>query len=257
MLKRVNSFIPVLIVPVLISAALAGCRTAGSPDPGKAQTPVYQESQGLETEGMGEMEMPGEKNTQLLEAAAKGDAEKVRTLIGEGADVNARDSHGNTPVMAAAINRRPEAVRVLLEAGADVNIRNDRSDNLFLYAGAEGDMELLRLAISAGADPALTNRYGGTALIPASERGHTDIVRELLTRTQVDVNHVNRLGWTALLEAVILGDGGEVHRTIIRLLLDHGADVHLPDGDGVTAYRHAVSRNFTAIAEMLEAAGGR
>ncbi|MEY9093198.1 ankyrin repeat domain-containing protein [Paenibacillus sp. RC84] len=257
MFKRVHSFIPVLIVPVLISAALTGCRTARSPDPGTAQTPVYQESQGLETEGIGKMEMPGEKNKQLLEAAAKGDAEKVRTLIGEGAGVNAQDSYGNTPVMAAAINRHPEAVRVLLEAGADVNIRNDRSDNLFLYAGAEGDMELLRLAISAGADPALTNRYGGTALIPASERGHADIVRELLTRTRVDVNHVNRLGWTALLEAVILGDGGEVHQTIIRLLLEHGADVQLPDGDGVTAYRHAVSRNFTAIAAMLEAAGGR
>lgn len=61
MFKQVNSFIPVLIVPVLISAALTGCRTAGSPDPGTAQTPVYQESQGLETEGIGKMKMPGEK----------------------------------------------------------------------------------------------------------------------------------------------------------------------------------------------------
>ncbi|MFC9776194.1 ankyrin repeat domain-containing protein [Paenibacillus chitinolyticus] len=257
MFMRINSFIPALIVPVLISSALTGCGTAVSPDPGTAQTPVYQGSQVPETEGIGKMEMTSEKNTQLLEAAAKGDAEKVRTLIGEGAEVDARDSQGNTAVMAAAINRRHEAVRVLLKAGADVNIRNDRSDNLFLYAGAEGDMELLRLAISAGADPALTNRYGGTALIPASERGHVDIVRELLTRTRVDVNHVNRLGWTALLEAVILGNGGEAHQTIIRLMLEHGADVNLPDGDGVTAYRHAVSRNFTAIAAMLEAAGGR
>ncbi|MGX4584935.1 ankyrin repeat domain-containing protein [Paenibacillus chitinolyticus] len=257
MFMRINSFIPALIVPVLISSALTGCGTAVSPDPGTAQTPVYQGSQVPETEGNGKMEMTSEKNTRLLEAAAKGDAEKVRTLIGEGAEVDARDSQGNTAVMAAAINRRHEAVRVLLKAGADVNIRNDRFDNLFLYAGAEGDMELLRLAISAGADPALTNRYGGTALIPASERGHVDIVRELLTRTRVDVNHVNRLGWTALLEAVILGDGGEAHQTIVRLLLEHEADVNLPDGDGVTAYRHAVSRNFTAIAAMLEAAGGR
>ncbi|MFS0838009.1 ankyrin repeat domain-containing protein [Paenibacillus sp. 1P03SA] len=254
---RFNSFIPVLIFPVLVSAMLTGCGDAGGPEPGTAQSPVSQQSQIQETEGNEMTEISSEKNKRLLDAAAKGDADKIRALIGEGADADARDSQGNTAVMAAAVNRRPEAVRVLLEAGADVNIRNDRSDNLFLYAGAEGDMELLRLAISAGADPALTNRYGGTALIPASERGHTDIVRELLTRTGVDVNHVNRLGWTALLEAVILGDGGEAHQTIVRLLLEHGADVNLPDEDGVTPYRHAVSRNFGEIAAMLKAAGGR
>lgn len=57
----------------------------------------------------------------------------------------------------------------------------------------------------------------GTALIPAAERGHVEIVRELLTRTDVDVNHVNRLGWTALLEAIILSDGGPRDTEVVRL----------------------------------------
>jgi hypothetical protein len=52
-----------------------------------------------------------------------------------------------------------------------------------------------------------TNRYGGTALIPACHYGHVETVR-LLLGTAIDVDHVNNLGWTALLEAVILGDGG-------------------------------------------------
>ncbi len=110
--------------------------------------------------------------------------------------------------MAATIARQTDAVRVLLEAGADVDIRDDRLDNPFLYAGAEGLLDILRLANEAGADPAITNRYGGVAVIPASERGHVEVVRYLLEETDIDVDHVNNLGWTALLEAVILGSGG-------------------------------------------------
>ena len=49
-------------------------------------------------------------------------------------------------------------------------------------------------------------------MIPASERGHVEVVRYLLEETDVDVDHVNNLGWTALLEAVILGDGGPTTR---------------------------------------------
>jgi ankyrin repeat protein len=65
---------------------------------------------------------------------------------------------------------------------------------------------LLREALRGDPDLGATNRYGGVALIPASDRGHVDMVRALLG-TAIDVDHVNRLGWTALLEAVILGDG--------------------------------------------------
>ena len=115
---------------------------------------------------------------------------------------------GRTPVMVATVARRTDAVRALVDAGADVDIRDNRLDNVFLYAGAEGLLDILRIANEAGADPALTNRFGGIALIPASERGHVEVVRYLLAESDVDVDHVNRLGWTALLEAIILSDGG-------------------------------------------------
>ena len=121
-------------------------------------------------------------------------------------------------------------VEALIQAGADINIRDHQRNNVFLYAGAEGMMEILRLAIEADADVTLTNRYGGTALIPASDRGHVEIVQEPLTRTDVDVNHINHLNWTALLEAVILGDGSEKYQHIVKPPLDHGADARIPDG---------------------------
>ena len=77
-----------------------------------------------------------------------------------------------------------------------------------------------------------------------------DYVREVL-KTGIDVNHVNNLGWTALLEAVILGDGGEAHTEIVRLLLAAGADRSIADRDGVTALEHARRRGYAEMVALL------
>lgn len=106
-------------------------------------------------------------------------------------------------------------------------------------------------------DYAKRNRYGGNALIPACERGHVDTVRLLLERSKVDVNHINNLGWTGLLEAVILSDGGPRHIEIVRLLFDAGADPNIADKDGVTPLQHARERRYDAIAALIKDAGGR
>jgi ankyrin repeat protein len=96
-----------------------------------------------------------------------------------------------------------------------------------------------------------TNRYGGTALIPAAHHGHPETVR-LLLQTAIDVDHVNNLGWTALLEAVILGNGGPVYQEIVKLLLAGGADAMIADKDGVMPLAHAKSRDFIEIAKLIE-----
>jgi ankyrin repeat protein len=149
-----------------------------------------------------------------------------------------------------------ETARRLIAAGTSVNAQDEKRDSAFLLAGARGRLEILKLALQAGADLKSTNRYGGTALIPACHHGHVETVRELL-KTAIDVNHVNRLGWTALLETVILGDGGPTYIEIARLLVRHGADVHLPDNQGVTPLGHARQRGQREIASILEAAGAR
>ncbi len=194
---------------------------------------------------------------QLAKAAARGDTASVLELLDDGADVDERDADGRTPVMTATRGNHVDTVRALIAAGADVDLRDDRLDNPFLYAGAEGLLDILRLTIEAGADPTLTNRFGGTALIPASERGHVEVVRELLTRTDVEVNHVNNLGWTALLEAIILSNGDQAHQQIVQLLVDHGADITIADRDGMTPLQHARSRGFAEIERILEAASER
>jgi ankyrin repeat protein len=191
---------------------------------------------------------------RLHRAAEIGDLEALAAAVADGADLDARDAQGRTPLLVAAHADQVAAFRALLEAGADVDLQDDLLDNPFLWAGAEGRLEILRLANDAGADPAITNRYGGIALIPASERGHIEIVRYLLDETDVDVDHVNRLGWTALLEAILLSDGGPRHQEIVRMLLDAGADPDLADGDGMKPLAHARAKGFREIAGLLEAA---
>lgn len=193
----------------------------------------------------------------LISAAESGDTPTVLQLLQAGADINGTDERGRTPIMAATHGNQVEIVQALIQAGANIHLQDHRKDNPFLYAGAEGLLEILKLIIAAGADTKLTNRFGGTALIPAAERGHVEVVQELLDHTDVDVNHVNNLGWTALLEAIILSEGGPRHVEIVRLLLAAGADPNLADGDGVTPLAHAQQRGFTQIAELLRAAGGK
>ena len=114
--------------------------------------------------------------------------------------------------------------RALIAAGADPDRQDNGRSNALLVSGETGSVAMLREVLKAEPDLTRTNRFGGTALIPAADRGHLAYVRELLRTTTIDVNHVNNLGWTALLEAVILGDGGPTHTEIVRELLAHGAD---------------------------------
>lgn len=187
---------------------------------------------------------------QLLQAAAAGDAVAVRDAIAEGADLEARDSRQRTPLLLAAAEDHVEAAQVLVSAGADPNALDAQHDTPWLVTGVTGSVAMLRALLPANPDLTIRNRYGGVSLIPACERGHVDYVREVL-KTGIDVNHVNDLGWTGLLEAVILGDGSEPYQSIVRLLLEAGADPELADRDGVTAREHAVRNGQRQIAALL------
>lgn len=194
-------------------------------------------------------------DSALLDAAASGDTRAVCAALDAGADVGARDAHRRTPLLLAALGDHVAAAEALVAAGADPDAQDDRDDSPWLVTGVTGSTAMMRVLLPAGPDLTLTNRFGGVSLIPASERGHVDYVRAVLAETSIDVNHVNRLGWTALLEAVILGDGGPAHQQIVGLLLDAGADPAIADGDGVTPLAHAERRGFARIAALIRAAG--
>ncbi|MDM5233065.1 ankyrin repeat domain-containing protein [Lysinibacillus pakistanensis] len=200
-------------------------------------------------------EMATDLTSQLFQAVEKGELDTLQNALDQKVDINAQDSKKRTALMIATYNQDVEAVKLLIDAGANVNIQDDLLNTPFLYAGAEGYLDILKLTIQAGADPTIVNRYGGTALIPAAEHGHVEVIEELLNNTTIDVNHVNRLGWTALMEAIILNNGNLIQQTVVQLLIDHGADVNIPDNDNVTPLQHAKKQGFKEIENILFTAG--
>jgi uncharacterized protein len=192
----------------------------------------------------------------MLSAAERGDVSTINRLMMAGAQVNVRDDMNRTPLLLAVGNDRLEAVKILLAEGADINAQAHDQDTPWLLAGARGRTEMLRLMAPKLPDFSKRNRYGGNALIPACHYGHVETVTFLLT-TSIDVNHVNALGWTCLLEAVILGDGGPKHLDVIRRVLRAGADPNIADQQGNTALSHARAKGQTQTILILEAGGAR
>ena len=199
---------------------------------------------------------PSNASTPLHKASATGDAVRVAELIGQRAAIDVKDEQGQTPLLLAIAGNHLEAARALIEAGADINAVASNKDTPWMLAGALGRADMLRLMIPKRPDFTLRNRYGGNALIPACERAHIDAIKVLLT-TKIDVDHVNNLGWTCLLEIVILGDGGSRHQEAARLVLDAGANPNIADRDGVSPLTHAMKRGQTEIARLIAAKGGR
>lgn len=188
----------------------------------------------------------------LLAAASGGDADAAALALRAGADVDVRDERRRTPLLLAVIDDRLEVAALLARLGADPDAVDVQRDTPWLVTGVTGSVAMGQLLLPLDPDVTLRNRYGGVSIIPASERGHVAYVRWALQHTRIDVDHVNDLGWTALLEAVVLGEGTERWQRIVQVLLAHGADRSLPDRDGVTALEHARARGFDEIAALLE-----
>lgn len=193
----------------------------------------------------------------LHAAAAAGDATRIAALLREGANPNARDGHGRTPLHVAAHRGRVEAMRALAAGGADVNaLESDRYDIVTIAAVAD-DLPTLDAALALGCRATnITSRYDGTALIAAAHLGHAEGVRRLI-RAGAPLDHVNNLGWTALIESIVLGDGGARHTDTLRALVEAGANVNLPDRQGRTPLALARERGYATMAGILERAGAR
>jgi uncharacterized protein len=180
------------------------------------------------------------------------------TLLACGEEAPERTASLDQRLLAAAYGNHVAAARELIAKGADVNAKDGSEQSAYLIATSEvgDDPRLLELTLASGADVNAKDSYDGTALIRAAERGYPGIVRRLLD-TEVEVDHVNRLGWTALLEAIILGEGGRAHTETVRLLVRAGADANIPDRAGTSPLAHARQRGFAPIARILRGAGAK
>ena len=191
--------------------------------------------------------------TGLHAAAYAGNVGEIRALVSSGADIEKRGHNGRAPVHVAAFQSHDDAVKVLAEAGAALNVLENDKYNIITIAAVAGDAALVKTSIALGGNPEnVTSIYNGTALIAAAHLGHDGVVRALIDGG-APLDHIDNLGWTALIEAVILGDGGRRHVRTVEALVDAGADVSIADRQGVTPLLHAQARGYTEIIALIEA----
>ncbi len=193
--------------------------------------------------------------TEFLLAAEQGNSDGLKSCLDKKVDINATNREGRTAIIIASLNKHYDCVSLLISAGADINKQDQTCFNPFLIGCLNNDLTLLRTVLPANPDLNCLTRFGGVGITPACEKGHVEIVRELLMRTDINVNHTNFVGWTPLLEAIVLNDGGEKQQEIVKLLLEHGANPHMTDKYGKTPLELAREKGYHKIAELLIPAG--
>lgn len=190
-------------------------------------------------------------SSKFLEFVQNGNISKAEELLKNGADINAQNSNGATALMTAVYNNDISMVKMLMKYNPNVNIQDKSKNSPFLYAGARGYLDILKLIYKKADTRNVVNIYGGNALIPACEKGHLETVIFLLENTDINVNHINNLSWTALLEVTILGNDNKNYQEIVKVLLKHGADKNIKDNSGKTALDYAKERNLKNIERLL------
>ena len=196
-----------------------------------------------------------EEMPPLCEAANNADIEQIKSLLADGADVNAKAGGwpgGDTALMKAAgssSDTAAEAVKLLLAAGADVNVKNNADKTALMCAAASG-AEVFRLLLAAGAEVNARDDRGRTALMEAVKSLGAGVESvKLLLDAGADVQPTDDDGWTALMEAAgSVGAGAES----VKRLLDAGAEVNAKSEFGRTALMQAAGNWGNVSAESVK-----
>jgi uncharacterized protein len=218
-----------------------------------------------------EVDLPAADGTTALHRAVdRSDVEAARQLIRAGANVNAANRYAATPLWMACANDSAEMVEMLLSAGADPNTTAVGGEWPLMVAARAGRVDTVRALLAHGANVnAKEPWHGQTALMWAvgGHEPHPNVVRVLL-QYHADVDVRSSGGMSALLFAVRQNDLESVrllveagvnvdekgpkemrglqiaiinqYYDLTEWLLDHGADVKVPDGAGFTPLHAAV-----------------
>ena len=144
--------------------------------------------------------------------------------------------------------------RALVRRGADVNAKDDTEQSAYLITTSEGYLDLLNLTLANGARIDAKDSWNGTGLIRAAERGHSLVVGRLL-QAGIDRDHVNRIGYQAVHEAVWLGEDTAAYVDTIRVLVAGGVELTQPSvKEGLTPLQMAEQRGHGTLEAVLAAA---
>lgn len=158
--------------------------------------------------------------SDVADAAMRGDRTAVQRLIDAGGDVNAAQADGATALHWAAYHGDAELTRLLLAAGANPSVANRNGSTPMWLAASRGDAETLAALLASGADANEALPLGRRPLMLAARSGSVDAVRVLLEHGADPNAREEQRGTTALMQAADQG-----HADVIAVLVEHGADV--------------------------------
>lgn len=192
--------------------------------------------------------------TALIWAAQRGNAEIAQMLVDAGADVDARENtFGSSALLRAARDGNIKTVEVLIKAGANLYQKDKHGSTAFLLAAEGGKVETVKRFLDLGFDPNSYSDGGYTALGKAAR--HPEILKMLIAagaKVDLQIEHFGVKSYTALYVAAQNGWADSV-----KVLIEAGADVNIPDFDGRTPLNRALVGKYAAVAELLKAAGAK
>ncbi len=192
----------------------------------------------------------GKLGSELFIAVGRRDQAQLKSLLGQGADVDARNGLEFTPLYIAAASFNMDAMNTLIAAGADVNADSPYGTAL-LFAALTGNTPGAKILLDKGADPKVVRADSKNALMLAANAGATPIVSMLVVKG-VDVNATDTSGSTALIYAA---RNGHVETGIA--LLAAGADIEAKDAEGLTPLMTASMTGQADFVTMLMKHGAK
>jgi ankyrin repeat protein len=208
-------------------------------------------------------------STPLQWAVYEGDVAEVRRLLDAGADVSLANNYGATPMGLAAEVANTEILKLLLEAGANADSPNPEGMTALMAVARTGNVEAAKALLERGATVDARENWGGqTALMWASARRHPQMMQLLISAgAAVDARSIHRdyqRHITAEGRPKSLDSGGftpllyaarENCIACVDVLIKNGADIDLPDPDGVSPLHLAVMNANWDLAKRLIEAG--
>ena len=159
-----------------------------------------------------------EGHTCLTIAAVRGHTETVCYLVGlPEVEVDHAVDDDGTALHWAVCKNHADVVQVLIDAGADIVAKDVEGRSPLHFACISGSLNFVKLLVRAGAGVCVANNDGGTCLTAAASRGHTETVRYLVGLPEVEVDHTDDEGRTALHWAA-----ENNHADVVQVLIDAG-----------------------------------
>lgn len=189
--------------------------------------------------------------TALFLAVEQESLRMIRTLIGIGVDVDAKDAIGQTALFRAARRQHEPTVKLLLEMGCKIDCKDDEGRTAWSANLRTFNKNILNILLKAGADPSIRGLQGVSELYSAAKDGETALVRLMLeSGTNPSIQTV--YDWAPLHWAASYG-----HIECVKLLLAAGADASVKSDQGVTPLDLAIQSEQFAIVEILKMAGAK